>query len=57
MNINKIEERRNKAEKKWTELQNNKCPLIYVGAGSCGLAAGAAEVIGPPSNLTSRIKT
>jgi hypothetical protein len=45
MNKNKIEERRHKAEKKWIQLQNNKRPLIYVGAGSCGLAAGAAEVI------------
>jgi NADH-quinone oxidoreductase subunit F len=45
MNTNKIEGRRNKAERKWTQLQNNERPLIYVGAGSCGLAAGAAEVI------------
>jgi NADH:ubiquinone oxidoreductase subunit F (NADH-binding)/(2Fe-2S) ferredoxin/Pyruvate/2-oxoacid:ferredoxin oxidoreductase delta subunit len=29
----------------WDELQNNARPLLYVGAGSCGLAAGAVEVI------------
>jgi len=54
MNTKKIEERRNKAEKKWTQLQNNKHPLIYVGTGSCGLAAGAAEVI---TAIESYLKT
>ncbi|OFV80115.1 MAG: NADH dehydrogenase [Acidobacteria bacterium RBG_13_68_16] len=29
----------------WNGLQNSARPVIYVGAGSCGLAAGAAEVI------------
>ena len=46
MNIKKLEARRRKAEKKWAGLQNNEGPVIFVGAGSCGLAAGAAEVIG-----------
>ncbi|RPI75273.1 MAG: (2Fe-2S) ferredoxin domain-containing protein, partial [Desulfobacteraceae bacterium] len=46
MNTKKLEARREQAAKKWSEFQNNKRPLIYVGAGSCGLAAGAAEVIG-----------
>jgi len=46
MNTKKLETRREQAAKKWLEFQNNKRPLIYVGAGSCGLAAGAAEVIG-----------
>jgi len=45
MNTKKLEERRHNAEKQWSEFQNNKRPLIYVGAGSCGLAAGAAEVM------------
>ncbi|MEW5900373.1 MAG: (2Fe-2S) ferredoxin domain-containing protein, partial [Acidobacteriota bacterium] len=38
-----IEERREQAAAKWAELQNPAEPLIYIGAGSCGLAAGAAE--------------
>ena len=46
MNTKKLEQRRRQADKKWSEFQNNQRPLIYVGAGSCGLAAGAAEVIG-----------
>ena len=46
MNTTRLEKRRGQAAKKWSAFQNNKRPLIYVGAGSCGLAAGAAEVIG-----------
>jgi NADH-quinone oxidoreductase subunit F len=46
MNTKKLEQRRKQAEKEWAKFQNNQRPLIYVGAGSCGLAAGAAEVIG-----------
>ncbi len=46
MNETKLERRRGKAEKKWARFQDNTRPVIYVGAGSCGLAAGAAEVIG-----------
>ena len=46
MNTTRLEKRRRQAAKKWSAFQNNKRPLIYVGAGSCGLAAGAAEVIG-----------
>ena len=45
MRKQKIEERRQREVKKWKKLENNKRPLIYVGAGSCGLAAGAAEVM------------
>ncbi len=45
MNTKNLEKRRTQATKKWSAFQNNKRPLILVGAGSCGLAAGAAEVI------------
>jgi NADH-quinone oxidoreductase subunit F len=45
MSENNIQKRRQKARKKWADLQESKHPLIYVGAGSCGLAAGAGEVI------------
>jgi NADH:ubiquinone oxidoreductase subunit F (NADH-binding)/NAD-dependent dihydropyrimidine dehydrogenase PreA subunit/(2Fe-2S) ferredoxin len=44
MNIKAVEERRQKAASKWEELLRNPVPLIYIGAASCGLAAGAAEV-------------
>ena len=43
MSRNKIDSRRKQAVAKWEELRNNPVPLIYIGAGSCGLAAGAAE--------------
>ncbi len=45
MNNKKLETRRRQAVKNWLEYTNNERPLIYVGAGSCGLAAGAAETI------------
>jgi len=40
-----LEAHRSRATQAWGELQSNARPLIYVGAGSCGLAAGAAEVL------------
>lgn len=40
-----LDERRRRAVEVWNELQHSAQPVIYVGAGSCGLAAGAAEVI------------
>ncbi len=44
-NVKTLETRRTRAVEGWGRLQNNTRPLIYVGAASCGLAAGAAEVI------------
>jgi NADH-quinone oxidoreductase subunit F len=38
-----IDERRRQAATKWEEIQKNPIPFIYIGAASCGLAAGAAE--------------
>ncbi|MBM3286637.1 MAG: NADH-quinone oxidoreductase subunit F, partial [Candidatus Eisenbacteria bacterium] len=35
---------RRRALKSWSGLQNREDPVLYVGAASCGLAAGAAEV-------------
>jgi NADH-quinone oxidoreductase subunit F len=43
MSASVIELRREKAEAKWEGLRNNAIPFIYIGAGSCGLAAGAEE--------------
>jgi NADH-quinone oxidoreductase subunit F len=38
-----IDRRRLEAAAKWEEIQKNPVPFIYIGAASCGLAAGAAE--------------
>ncbi len=44
-NAKSLEAQRSRAAEEWAALQNNSRPVIYVGAGSCGLAAGAEEVI------------
>jgi len=38
-----IDRRRQQAAAKWEDLQNSPVPVIYFGAGSCGLAAGSAD--------------
>jgi len=38
-----FEERRRQAQAKWAALRESPVPFIYIGAGSCGLAAGAAD--------------
>jgi NADH:ubiquinone oxidoreductase subunit F (NADH-binding)/NAD-dependent dihydropyrimidine dehydrogenase PreA subunit/(2Fe-2S) ferredoxin len=43
MNTKAIDERRQKAKTKWEALGRSKIPYIYIGAASCGLAAGAAD--------------
>lgn len=40
-----FEERKIGAQKKWTSLQHNKIPVIFVGTATCGQAAGALEVL------------
>lgn len=45
MSVKTIAKRRSSAKRKWERLQNDTLPVIYVGAGSCGRAAGATEVI------------
>ena len=45
MSVKKLNERRRKAGENWAKLQNSTRPVIYVGAASCGRAAGATEVI------------
>jgi len=44
MSTKTLDARRRQAALKWQELQSSTSPLIYIGAASCGLAAGAAEV-------------
>jgi len=43
MSKNTIDARREQAAAKWEEFQKSPIPSIYIGAASCGLAAGAAE--------------
>jgi len=43
--MNKLKEKIVSAKKKWEEIENNREPLIFVGAASCGRAAGALELI------------
>jgi NADH:ubiquinone oxidoreductase subunit F (NADH-binding)/(2Fe-2S) ferredoxin len=43
--MNKLNKKILLAKKKWEELENNKEPIIYVGAASCGRAAGALDVL------------
>ncbi len=43
MNTTAIEKRRKQAIKKFNDRQNSPIPIIYFGAGSCGLAAGAGD--------------
>ena len=45
MSAKTISERRKKAERSWQRLHTSAHPVIYVGAGSCGRAAGATEVV------------
>ena len=45
MSAKTLNQRRKAAEKNWEKLQDSTRPVIYVGAGSCGRAAGALEVI------------
>ncbi|MBP6942196.1 MAG: NADH-quinone oxidoreductase subunit NuoF [Syntrophorhabdaceae bacterium] len=43
--MNKLTKHIVSAKKKWEMLQNNKEPIIYVGAASCGRAAGALDLL------------
>jgi NADH-quinone oxidoreductase subunit F len=43
--MNKVEKRIDEAKKKWGAVEKNREPIIYVGAASCGRAAGALELI------------
>ncbi|UCE60416.1 MAG: NADH-quinone oxidoreductase subunit NuoF [Phycisphaerales bacterium] len=45
MSAKTVTDRRAGAERSWEKLQQSTRPVIYVGAGSCGRAAGASEVI------------
>ncbi len=43
MNTTKLNERRSSALEAWNRFENNEKPVIFLGTGSCGRAAGALE--------------
>jgi NADH-quinone oxidoreductase subunit F len=43
--MNKLKKKITLAKKKWQALENNREPIIYVGAASCGRAAGALDLL------------
>ncbi len=45
VNWEALQIRRQYAEKTWDELENSPIPIIYIGAASCGRAAGALETL------------
>lgn len=44
--MNKLNKKISLAKKKWKDLEDNTEPIIYIGAASCGRAAGALELLG-----------
>ncbi|MBA4389618.1 MAG: NADH-quinone oxidoreductase subunit F [Syntrophus sp. (in: bacteria)] len=42
--MNKLDKEITLAKKKWASFQDNKEPIIYIGAASCGRAAGALDL-------------
>jgi NADH-quinone oxidoreductase subunit F len=49
--MNKLNKKIASAKRTWASLQDNKEPIIYVGAASCGRAAGALDLISEINNL------
>ncbi len=43
--MNRLRKRIESAKQKWEALQGSEVPVIYVGAASCGRAAGAVQLI------------
>jgi NADH-quinone oxidoreductase subunit F len=43
--MSNFQEKREAAKKRWDSLQTSKIPVIYLGAASCGRAAGAMDVL------------
>ena len=42
--MNKLAKKIDSAKSKWEKLNDNKEPIVYIGAASCGRAAGALEL-------------
>ncbi|OPY62613.1 MAG: NADP-reducing hydrogenase subunit HndC [Syntrophorhabdaceae bacterium PtaU1.Bin034] len=43
--MNRLRERIESAKQKWEELQTTDEPVVYIGAASCGKAAGAVQLV------------
>jgi NADH-quinone oxidoreductase subunit F len=43
--VKTLDAQRRRAARAWDKLQKNTHPVLYVGAGTCGLAAGAGQVL------------
>lgn len=43
--MNKLKKKITVAKQRWETLQNNTGPIVYVGAASCGRAAGAVQLL------------
>jgi NADH-quinone oxidoreductase subunit F len=55
--MNKLDKKIESAKKKWEALEGNKEPVIYVGAASCGRAAGALELFQGIKSFVEENKT
>ena len=56
MNTNKLDKRRKSAIKKWNALDKNKKPIIFIGTGSCGNAAGAQATWSGVEKILKKLK-
>lgn len=52
-----FETRISKAKKSWDRLQNGDLPVIYIGAATCGLAAGAGDLLDIVDEELAGLKT
>jgi NADH:ubiquinone oxidoreductase subunit F (NADH-binding)/(2Fe-2S) ferredoxin len=52
-----IDGRRRQAQAKWDAIRESRVPFIYIGAGSCGLAAGAADTQAAVEEYLKQYKT
>ena len=54
--MNKLNKKIESAKKKWESFQDNKEPIIYIGAASCGRAAGALDLLAEINNFIKEKK-
>lgn len=52
-----LEKNRERASTKWTKLQENQVPIIYIGTATCGRAAGAMDVLKTAKKILKEIKS
>ncbi len=56
MNTKKLDTRRRKAVKVWDAFENNKKPIIILGAATCGRAAGAMDTWKAVEKVVKKLK-